>query len=231
MNYLNRALASFGVNLSWAPAGTTPDVTVHFATTTPEGGKTNGVLGFTTAQNAVFIVTGWNFYFGTDPGRIGPDQFDFTTLATHELAHTLGLGESADPDSVMFEYLAPGTVRRTFTADNLAALDTDSDRFTNVATVHPMATAAPPVTQVGLTALSPQVFDSALAGLDVFPDAISSIHSREHDQRDAAIAVVAQDNDKVPLEVARDVAELIKSSPAHGSIRKQSMLAARRPLL
>ena len=39
IDYLNQALASFGVNLSWAPAGTTPDVTVHFATTTPEGGR------------------------------------------------------------------------------------------------------------------------------------------------------------------------------------------------
>jgi hypothetical protein len=38
MDQLNQALARFGVDLSWAPAGTTADVTVHFATTTPEGG-------------------------------------------------------------------------------------------------------------------------------------------------------------------------------------------------
>ncbi len=231
MDYLNQALASFGVNLSWAPAGTIPDVTVHFATTTPEGGEADGVLGFTTAQNAVYIVTGWNFYTGTDPGQIGPDQFDFTTLATHELAHTLGLGESQDPSSVMYEYLAPGTVRRTFTDDNLTVIDTDSDRFMKVAAPRPMATAAPPVTRVGLTGLSPQVFDSALAGLDVFADAVSSIHSSAHNQRDLALAVVAQDNDQVPLEVARQVAESIMSSPAHGSIGKRSMLPGRRPLL
>ncbi len=229
MDYLNQALASFGVNLSWAPAGTTPDVTVHFATTTPEGGQADGVLGFTTAQNAVYIVAGWNFYTGSDPGQIGPDQFDFTTLATHELAHTLGLGESQDPGSVMYEYLAPGTVRRTFTEDNLAAIDTDSDRFMKVAATRPMATAAPPVTQVGLAGLSPQVFDSALAGLDDFPDTVSSIHSSEHDPRDAALAVVAQDNDQVPLEVAQQVAESIMSSPARGSIRIRSMLPAWRP--
>ena len=231
IDYLNQALASFGVNLSWAPAGTTPDVTVHFATTTPEGGQADGVLGFTTAQNAVYIVAGWNFYTGSDPGQIGPDQFDFTTLATHELAHTLGLGESQDPGSVMYEYLAPGTVRRTFTEDNLAAIDTDSDRFMKVAATRPIATAAPPVTQIGLTGLSPLVFDSALAGLDVFPDTVSSIHSSEHDPHDAALAVVAQDNDQVPLEVAQQVAESKMSSPARGSVRKRSMLPTRRPLL
>ena len=47
MAYLNQALGSFGVNLSWAAAGTTPDVTVHFAATTPEGGVPDGVLGYT----------------------------------------------------------------------------------------------------------------------------------------------------------------------------------------
>jgi hypothetical protein len=231
MDYLNQALASFGVNLSWAPAGAIPDVTVHFATTTPEGGEADGVLGFTTAQNAVYIVAGWNFYTGSDPGQIGANQFDFTTLATHELAHTLGLGESQDPDSVMYEYLAPGTVRRTFSDDNLTVIDTDSDRFMKVAGPRPMATAAPPVTQVGLTGLSPLVFDSALAGIDVFPDAVSSIHSNEHDPRDAALAVVSRDNDQVPLEVAQQVAESIMSSPDRGSIRKRSMLLARRPQL
>ena len=169
MDYLNQALASFGINLSWAPTGTTPDVTVHFATTTPEGGQADGVLGFTTAQNAVYIVAGWNFYTGSDPGQIGADQFDFTTLATHELAHTLGLGESQDPDSVMYEYLAPGTVRRSFTDDNLTAIDTDSDRFMKVAATRPMATAAPPVTQVGLTWLSPQVFDLRSRASTTFP--------------------------------------------------------------
>src|SRR5262249_48025561 len=51
------------------------------------------------------------------------------TLAIHELAHTVGLGESADANSVMYEYLAPGTVRRTFTDSNLSLIDTNSDRF------------------------------------------------------------------------------------------------------
>jgi hypothetical protein len=94
-----------------------------------------------------------------------------------------------------------------------------------------MATPAPPAAQVGLTGVLPQVFDSALADLYVFSDAVERVPSRSHDQRDAALAVVAQDNDQVPLEFARDFADSIKSSPAHGSIRKRSMPPARRPLI
>jgi hypothetical protein len=129
MAYLNQALGSFGVYLSWAAPDTSADVTVHFASTMPEGSAGDGVLGFTTAANDVYLVTGWSFYTGLDPTGIGANQFDFLTLSTHELAHTLGLGESSDPNSVMYEYLAPGTVRRTFTDDNLARIDTNADRF------------------------------------------------------------------------------------------------------
>ncbi len=132
MTYLNDGLGSFGVYLSWAAPGTDADVHVHFASNTPYGGASDGVLGFTTATNDVYLVTGWNFYTGADPSQIGAGQFDFQTLATHELAHTLGLGESSDPGSVMYEYLAPGTVRRTFTAGNLTAINTDADRFMKV---------------------------------------------------------------------------------------------------
>jgi hypothetical protein len=134
MAYLNQALGSFGVSLSWAAPGTSADVHIHFASSTPEGGAADGVIGFTTASNDVyFVTTGWSYYTGSDASAIGSAQYDFLTLATHELAHTVGLGESSDPSSVLYEYLAPGTVRRTFTDDNLALIDTVSDRFMKAA--------------------------------------------------------------------------------------------------
>jgi hypothetical protein len=132
MSYLNQALGSFGVYLSWAAPGTGADVHVHFATSTPEGGASDGVLGFTTAANDVYFVTGWNYSTSLDVSALGADQYDFLTLATHELAHTVGLGESSDPASVMYEYLTPGTVRRTFTESNLALINTNADRFMKV---------------------------------------------------------------------------------------------------
>ena len=99
----------------------------------PRGGTSDGVLGFTTPSNDVYLVAGWNYFTGSDPSGIGADQYDFTTLAIHELAHTVGLGESQDPKSVMYEYLAPGTVRRSFTDTNLTAINTDADRFMKAA--------------------------------------------------------------------------------------------------
>jgi 6-phosphogluconolactonase (cycloisomerase 2 family) len=134
VTYLNAALGSFGVDLSWAATPADADVHVHLAAATPQGGAAEGVLGFTTAGNDVFIVaTGWNFYTGADAGRVGAGQFDFLTLAVHELAHTVGLGESSDPNSVMYEYLAPGMARRTFTDANLAAINSTDDRYMKVA--------------------------------------------------------------------------------------------------
>jgi hypothetical protein len=143
MAYLNVALGSFGVALTWAAAGTVPDVHIHFASSTPEGGAPDGVLGFTTADNAVYLVEGWDFYTGADATQVGAGQYDFQTLAEHELAHTVGLGESSDPGSVMYEYLAPGVARRTFTAANLTLINTDADRFMKAALNAPGGAAVP----------------------------------------------------------------------------------------
>jgi hypothetical protein len=129
MSYLNSALGTFGVSLSWAADAASAGVTVHFATSTPEGDASAGVIGFTTPDNNVYFVTTWSYYNGSDPTQIAAGQLDFETLAIHELAYTVGLGESADANSVMYEYLAPGTVRRTFTDSNLSLINTNSDRF------------------------------------------------------------------------------------------------------
>ena len=59
-------------------------------------GPMRGVLGYTTATNDVYlVVSGWDFYAGLDAGQLGANQFDFLTLATHELAHTVGIGVPA----------------------------------------------------------------------------------------------------------------------------------------
>jgi autotransporter-associated beta strand protein len=142
MAYLNDALAAFGVNLSWATDGSSADVHIHFASTTPQGGAAEGVLGFTTETNDVYLASGWSFYTGDDPTGIGAGQYDFLTLAIHELAHTVGLGESCDPASVMNQYLDAGAVHRAFTDSNLALINTNADRFMKAAN-HSMAMPAP----------------------------------------------------------------------------------------
>jgi hypothetical protein len=153
MAYLNDALGSFGVDLSWAAPGAAADVHIHFAGSTPQGGASAGVLGFTTADNDVYLVKGWNFYTGADASQIGANQFDFLTLATHELAHTVGLGESSDPASVLYEYLAPGAVRRTFTAGDLSAINTEADHFQEVPAAGGMGQGMGVVSESGATDL------------------------------------------------------------------------------
>ena len=91
------------------------------------------MFGFTTVDNDVYFVTaGWSYSTSLDSSAMGTNQYDFLTLATHELGHTVGLGESSDPSSVMYEYLAPGTVRRTFTEANLSKINSNADRFMKV---------------------------------------------------------------------------------------------------
>src|SRR5262249_37829706 len=69
-------------------------------------------------------IQGWNWYTGSDPTGIGSNQYDFQTIATHELGHALGLGHSPDASSVMFPDLSAGVVKRALTAKDLTVPDT-----------------------------------------------------------------------------------------------------------
>jgi hypothetical protein len=67
MAYRNIATGAYGVNLSGAPAGTTP-----------EGGADDGVLAFSTAANDAYFVTGWQSSTGPVRVRSGQDSTTFT---------------------------------------------------------------------------------------------------------------------------------------------------------
>jgi len=87
------------------------------------GGAADGVLGCTAAAGEITLIEGWEWYVNSDASSIGQGQFDFQTIVTHELGHTLGLDHSGDADSVMHEYLAASSVRRDITAKDLALLE------------------------------------------------------------------------------------------------------------
>jgi hypothetical protein len=126
-NY-NAQLAPLGATLVEVSAdqASSADITIAIADTSDIGGVAQGVLGVTEMGGMVTLVNGWNWYVGSDPSQIGPDQFDFETIAAHELGHAIGLGHSPDLNSVMYPVLAPGQVRRTLTANDLSELASDT---------------------------------------------------------------------------------------------------------
>ena len=105
---LNAEVAPLGIHLievSGAEAASA-SVILSMASTSSIGGVAQGVLGaFSPAQQEnITLISGWNWYYGSNPNAIAADQYDFQTVVTHELGHALGLGENADPSSAMDLY-------------------------------------------------------------------------------------------------------------------------------
>ena len=105
--------------------GTGANIVVDGNTTTAVGSYADGVLGATTDLGEVTIVQGWNWYAGADTTAIGANQYDFSTVLTHELGHAIGLGHSTDAASLMYATLATGSTRRTMTMQDLNVPDSD----------------------------------------------------------------------------------------------------------
>jgi hypothetical protein len=109
----DRVLAPYHVQISEVNNPALANLILDMSSTSPAGTAADGVLGcYDGATNEITLLQGWNWYDGAKPGRIGPSQYDFQTVVTHELGHALGLGGSADPTSPMLESLAAGVVRR-----------------------------------------------------------------------------------------------------------------------
>jgi sugar lactone lactonase YvrE len=121
---LNATFCAYGVTLVDVGAADAADaiVQVEIADTSAVGSASDGVLGCTLAGQ-ITLLTGWDWYTGADPSVIGPGQYDFQTIVTHELGHAIGLGHSGDSGSVMYPYLAPGQAHRGVTSQDLSVLE------------------------------------------------------------------------------------------------------------
>jgi uncharacterized repeat protein (TIGR01451 family) len=102
------------------------NITISMADTTDIGGASDGVLGVTMPGGTILLVNGWNWYTGSDASGIGSNQYDFETVAMHELGHGIGLGHSTDTSSVMYPSLANGDVRRDLSTADLSLIESDS---------------------------------------------------------------------------------------------------------
>src|SRR5260370_1192129 len=87
------------------------------------GSYSTGVVGCTTDSGQITIIQGWNWYAGSDATGIAVGQYDFQTVATHELGHALGLGHSANAASVMYATLTTGTTNRALAVADLNVPD------------------------------------------------------------------------------------------------------------
>lgn len=53
----------------------------------------------------------------------GSGGFDLWSVVLHELGHSLGLGHTADPSTIMYPFLSPNTARRTLAPDDIAGIN------------------------------------------------------------------------------------------------------------
>lgn len=105
--------------------GSNANIVLASGTTSVLGGMAEGILGVSTSDGGITIIDGWNWYAGNDAGAIGAGQFDFQTVITHEVAHSIGLGHNDTASSVMFPALATRDIRRALV---FADLNTDGEQ-------------------------------------------------------------------------------------------------------
>jgi hypothetical protein len=170
----NTQLAAYGVTLEEIPAGVTatPDIQIHFADTTAIGGVADGVLGVTMLGGQITLVNGWNWYTGSDASAVGAGQYDFQTVATHEIGHAIGLGHSADQTSVMYPTLATGEARRSLSASDLAELDQDAGNGPEPLRADVGAKGAESVMPVAAISSTPAMTSSTTAAAPVMPASV-----------------------------------------------------------
>jgi uncharacterized repeat protein (TIGR01451 family) len=172
INTINAELGPYGITLvdvTGTDAAADAALRIHLADTSTIGGAADGVLGLTEFGGEITLIDTWNYYFGSDPNAVGADQYDFETVAMHELGHGLGLGHSTDANSVMYPYLASGQARRALTDNDIAVIDTDA-----AAAPEPLLAAPPAAHAVQTTTASaangPSADTSALGTKAAMPE-------------------------------------------------------------
>lgn len=152
MRALNQWQCKTGVNIAINPTTTSTTCSnqldninvISFATSScplPAGALAVTYSSYTLCANSPIIPDGIDmifspgasFYYGSDAG-IPSNQYDFESVALHELGHAFGQGHHSDYTEVMFPSIANGVAKRTLnTASDLASINDIITRSTAVA--------------------------------------------------------------------------------------------------
>jgi hypothetical protein len=138
---INQAFGVYGVTLIEVDASNqdVADIRVVMDETSPCGSYLDGVLGCSTIAGEITLLQGWDWYTGNDPTVVDQGQYDYQSIITHELGHAIGVEHSSDAGSTMYDRLAKGETRRSFTAIDLQALAAEST--SNGESAHPLTAA------------------------------------------------------------------------------------------
>ena len=121
INSLNVSLSPYGVALVEVASAAEADIRVEIAAVSAAGGAADGLLGYAVAGE-ITILSGWDWYTGADVNAIAAGQYDFRTVVTHELGHSVGLDHSGDINSVMHDTLGTNVTRHTLTNQDLSLI-------------------------------------------------------------------------------------------------------------
>jgi hypothetical protein len=124
IDLINQTFGAFGVQLIEieGASGDFADIRVAVSSNSPCGNQSTGILGCTTADGSITLISGWNWYSTEGASAITSSQFDLQTIVTHELGHSIGVDHSSDAQSAMYYALARGMIRRDFTQADLDQL-------------------------------------------------------------------------------------------------------------